>query len=95
MQAAGSLVLAGAVVAPAAGLMEMEVTTPLGVVLVCPTCVVRRLQWVLGEITAPVEKKFSQSAVHGKSKQAADPLRDEFVLLFLAMSIRAGCSALS
>ena len=60
--------------APAAGLVEMEVPMCLGVVLICLACVSTRLPWVLDKATAPVEKQFGLSAVHGKSNRAAGPL---------------------
>ena len=43
----------------------------LGAVLICLACVDTRLPWVLDKVTASVEKPFGQSAVYGKSNQAA------------------------
>ena len=59
------------VAAPAAGLVEMEVSMCLGVVLICLTCVGTRLPWVLDEVTASVEKQLGPSAVYGRSNRAA------------------------
>ena len=53
----------------------MEVLMCLGVVLICLECVGTRQPWVLGEVTAPVEKQFGPSAVHRKKPdRTADPL---------------------
>ena len=63
-QAAGSLALAGAVVAaPAAGLVEVEVPMFLGAALVCLACVGTRLPWALSEVTEPFEENFGPSVV--------------------------------
>ena len=70
--------MAGAVVAaPAAGLVKMEVPLCLGVVLIFLECASTRLLWVLGKVTASVEKQFGPSAVYGKFDLAAGPLYTE------------------
>ena len=60
--------------AHAAGLVEMEVLVGLGVALICLACVSARLPWVLGKVTASVEKVPGPSAVYGKSNRVADLL---------------------
>ena len=76
--------MAGAVVAArAAGLVEMEILMCLGAVLVCLVCVASRVKWVLGEITAPVDKQFGP-AVYRKSERAAGPLCGDFPALVLS-----------
>ena len=45
----------------------MEMLMCLGVVLACLACVVKRLSWVLGEVTALAEKQFGPSAMYSKS----------------------------
>ena len=47
------------VAALAAGLVEMEVHMSLGVALACLACVGTRLPGVIGEVKAPVVKRFS------------------------------------
>ena len=67
-----SLALAGAVAAaPDVGLVERGVLICLGVILDCSASVGTRLLWVLGEVTAPIEKQFGLSVAYGKSDQAA------------------------
>ena len=71
VQPTSLLALADAVVAaPAAGLVEMEVPMRLGVVLIYLACVRARLPWVLGKVTASVEKVLGPSAVYGNLFEA-------------------------
>ena len=67
--------------ASAVGQVEMEVSMCLGAALVRLPCVGTRLPWVFGEVTAPVEKYFSQSAVYIKSDRATAILCEHVLAL--------------
>ena len=69
------------VAAPAAGLVEMEVSMCLEVALIFLACVSKRLAWVLDKVTASFENLVEPSAVYTESIRAADPLFKHFLAL--------------
>ena len=61
-------------VAPAAGLVEMEVPICLGYVLTSLSRVSTRLPLALSKIAESADKQLGPSVVYSKSNQAAGPL---------------------